>query len=753
MNSRNAILKVLVSVVVLVVLYVPQSLAQGSSLLSNVNGTIEIKVGEPTRKVTITDANGSKVDGFTCIWLDSAYASFAAVESDVASSSFALTAIKETTVPLRLRCEKNGFSPVEHSVVVSPSAQDVAVTIAASGEAVPSRLNLLKGQALNLNSPADIVLEKVNDASDALGMQKTEAGYTLNANSVTQAEIRLRVKGGGKINSEDFVSVQIAELVPPKGPQTVVTGADIDLTDLLTLRPELTPTSTLKICSSHSALTVNSLTIRATQSFPNILVDMCAGDSLNPIATIALQAVSAPVNIKIVPLASNTVIVDQRILIASVVEDADGSPVRRAVKWTVVNDSDEQYVTLAEGSNGSVEVLGIKAPSDGHAIELQVALADTNALAKKVSIYVRGSREVVGFQPVDVRIDMLDERTAKDLFGGRAAVEYHIAKIRIVNELDRRLNGGPASSLIFFSDALELRVSLEKKAMKKSKGGFVPITKDDILFINNWKDCSREDLLRIEADTRAVGGSTCADLQSVEINRCRAVFARDKSAEKAAELEGCIAETRIRRTACERRVLGIAGNCGCVEGDIDCLVRCDFWKSSFSLEQTETEDPKDSDRDDLPLYRRYGQVIPFRPYVYQVVANTHDRRADRSWRSRIFLGMNILGAGASFVTAIAVPGIGSDLPLGLDKYQNLLIPTAEKLFPSMREVQRQNIVSLILPPLVEVPYGTDVSKYVFFPKKQIAGILPNHWVRITSISSHYIKVKVGVVQKSNVQIP
>ena len=61
-----------------------------------------------------------------------------------------------------------------------------------------------------------------------------------------------------------------------------------------------------------------------------------------------------------------------------------------------------------------------------------------------------------------------------------------------------------------------------------------------------------------------------------------------------------------------------------------------------------------------------------------------------------------------------------------DKYQNLMLPIAERLFPSMREVQRQNIITEVLPPLVEVPFGQDVSKYVFFPKKEIDGMLPGY---------------------------
>ena len=70
----------------------------------------------------------------------------------------------------------------------------------------------------------------------------------------------------------------------------------------------------------------------------------------------------------------------------------------------------------------------------------------------------------------------------------------------------------------------------------------------------------------------------------------------------------------------------------------------------------------------------------------------------------------------------------------------------------MKEVQRQNIISEVLPPLVEVPFGQDVSKYVFFPKEKIGGVLPRYWVHISSISTYNIKVKVGRVVKDASQI-
>jgi hypothetical protein len=115
--------------------------------------------------------------------------------------------------------------------------------------------------------------------------------------------------------------------------------------------------------------------------------------------------------------------------------------------------------------------------------------------------------------------------------------------------------------------------------------------------------------------------------------------------------------------------------------------------------------------------------VPYRPLTFEMVLNTQDRRDNRSTRSIVLKTMNGLSSLASFVTAIAVPGAGSDLPLGLDKFRNLLIPSFEKLFPSLNEIQRQNITSMVMRPLEEIPFGSDITRVLFFPKKSIEGVL------------------------------
>ena len=130
-----------------------------------------------------------------------------------------------------------------------------------------------------------------------------------------------------------------------------------------------------------------------------------------------------------------------------------------------------------------------------------------------------------------------------------------------------------------------------------------------------------------------------------------------------------------------------------------------------------------------------------------MVVNTVDRRDGRSRRTRIFTLLDLIGTSASFVTSVAVPGSSSDLPLGLEKYGNLLLPGLDKLFPSLKEQQRQNIVSQSMKEIEEIPFGSDITRVIFIPKKNIRGWIRGHETRISEICPFYFSVEVAIIQK------
>jgi hypothetical protein len=141
-------------------------------------------------------------------------------------------------------------------------------------------------------------------------------------------------------------------------------------------------------------------------------------------------------------------------------------------------------------------------------------------------------------------------------------------------------------------------------------------------------------------------------------------------------------------------------------------------------------------------------TITYRPLMFEMVVNTVDRREGRSVRSQVFNALELVGIGASFSSAIRFPRPGRDLPIVTDRFTNLLVPGLEKIFPSLKEQHRQNIVSQLMKPIEEVPFGSDITRVLFIPKRGMRGVVPNHKVRISQICPYYFKIKVAVVDKT-----
>lgn len=173
------------------------------------------------------------------------------------------------------------------------------------------------------------------------------------------------------------------------------------------------------------------------------------------------------------------------------------------------------------------------------------------------------------------------------------------------------------------------------------------------------------------------------------------------------------------------------------------------WFPTMPLTANRKYDPK------APCYviPQANMFVPYRPLTFDMVSNTQERRNSRSWRNRLLTAVSGLTSFTSFVTTVAVPKSSNDLKPGLDNFRNLIIPNFEKLFPSHNEVERQNITSMVMRPLEEIPFGSDVTRVLFFPKRKIAGVLTNQRnarkteLRISAISITDACADVGIIKK------
>lgn len=378
------------------------------------------------------------------------------------------------------------------------------------------------------------------------------------------------------------------------------------------------------------------------------------------------------------------------------------------IVWEVKNTEDKNKVYLQSSGDGEVTALLLEASDKP--VFLTAKIKGTE-IEDTVAVFIRGEQRIIGFDNLEMRLDLMDERTAKDLFGGVSVDDYLISKIRIFNKVPKESGGGPASSILFFSEALEVNVSLEKRLQEGKHNAWQPISLEDVEYINNWVYIADVDekLFKFFIERK---GECSEELQKILKNRqCQIGTAELDRLWYFYEKKNCLNGSAAREYT--------------NNGLLTARPRC------------ETVAAKN--------------WIPFRPYAFLVVASTHDRRYERSRREKILRVAEGLVSAASFATTFARPGNNTGFVFGLDKSTNLLIPAYEKLFPSRREVQRKNILDMVLQPVEEIPFGKEVSKIVFIPKQEIEGVLPGYDVRIRTISVSKMKAEAAIVQKEKIE--
>jgi hypothetical protein len=386
--------------------------------------------------------------------------------------------------------------------------------------------------------------------------------------------------------------------------------------------------------------------------------------------------------------------------VTATVRKEDGKPILDAVvTWELVdNDIASQYIALSSDGN-TVTVLaldkpeelpknsaGVKIPSHRTTFKVKASYTLPNSSVNgTIQDVVTGEFlvrlvEVASFSPLRVRLNIMDDRSAADLYGQVTANEYYVAQVRIFNNLQNSTNKKlTGASILAFSASIEVAVGLEKKYDKSSHSAVVKPENENL-----WYAVDKQDLKSM-VDPMPV--KTQADPPDPDANAAQAPDQKETSEQEKERKE---------------------------KADFPCR-----------------------------------SMITYRPLAFEMVVNTVDRRDDRSVRSRVFKGLNAFGTAFSFVTAIAQPGPNSDLPIGLEKYSNLFIPGLEKLWPSLKESYRQNIVSQTMKPIEEVPFGSDISRVLFLPKKPIRGMLRGNLLRISQICPYFFKVEVAVIDKGN----
>lgn len=332
---------------------------------------------------------------------------------------------------------------------------------------------------------------------------------------------------------------------------------------------------------------------------------------------------------------------------------------------------------------------------------------DGSVINTQMAVKVVGA---TGFTRVRGSLEMLDYRTAKDLYGSQTAEDFFVAKITLLNDLGADLAG---SSILVFSSSLEVGVNMQKAECAGAKPPRHKCKKDGKEV--KWEPVRYRDLRRL----------------------------------------GLPVDYPLNPDALPRR---FAPGAPRSEFDESIVYTCDdIWYEEQRVQLTAEEEKneqvrlaKQRDHDDRVAASRLRQ-LHYRPYPYDMVVKSFDPRDQRTTRSLTFRALTFAGSVASFVTGVPNFGASKQFIAVNEKFANVLVPALAAAWPSMRETQRQNLVSDTMHPIEEIPYASSLTKMIFLPKYPFQGFAADTWFRISEICPFDFKVQVALSSKRSSQ--
>ena len=199
--------------------------------------------------------------------------------------------------------------------------------------------------------------------------------------------------------------------------------------------------------------------------------------------------------------------------------------------------------------------------------------------------------------------------------------------------------------------------------------------------------------------------------------------------------------------------------------------RNDMWRNTFNWLDKQDEgdylvipERRVTDLKKCQVVEQLDYMYPIQPLKYETILLTQESRENGKWKHKILTALLGLSSLTSFITNIV--GAGGDWPLGQTQFSNLMIPSYQKFFPDRREIHKDHLIQEMMLPLLEVPFGSQESKYLLFPKGEQPVSIPikrktgngkaGTWdsstikkIRIIGVSASDACANVAVIKKTN----
>ena len=357
--------------------------------------------------------------------------------------------------------------------------------------------------------------------------------------------------------------------------------------------------------------------------------------------------------------------------ITAQVLDKSGAPMAvDKITWVTDEGKTSEYAKFVEETSREEAAIFLKLrtiPEEGVLKTVRLyAVAqkgDETIKSDPIELVNEKTFNVTGFGKLKIHLDVIDDKSTKDGFGGELMKHYFITKVTFDNNIRDSENRG--ATILVFNQSIEAKTFIEYEDPDR-EGNWIPVNR--AMVIPNLERNEKNE--NVEFDWEYWKRNVISKLESR--------VSRDKVTE----------------------FLSLPGR------KITDLKKCAI-------------------KEDLDF------TFPYQPLKYETALLSHESRENRSIKNRFLTALLSLTSLTSFVTNIV--GAGGDWPLGQDQFKSLMIPAYQKYFPDRREIHKDHLIQEMMQPLVQIPFGSQESKYLLFPRGPINVSFPmRHWDSTTT---------------------
>ena len=499
--------------------------------------------------------------------------------------------------------------------------------------------------------------------------------------------------------------------------------------------------------------------------------------------------------------------------------DAAATPANTAISLSIDSESARKDDFIAQASEpGTFNIVATVTTSNGQKISGKVTLECVS---------------LVDFSKIGVDIDPVDDNTVRDTFGPSIAKNYHVVKVRLLNDLRQLADGTDADSILVYGSSFDVGVRMYKKWVGKAPAGeegWKPVEESDLT--EKWSMSKSSDVNSVPREfqeailpsggqlgqmsiqqmpTIALAVGDMMRFRIPNVTNVKWVATPDSCASMGADDGVLVAQSpglvRVEGTCSSTgnkgfymvRVLPKTGTTidlthpitdvgtgyrmpikwegdGAISAEISPKGSASFDPESglvafnkaglVAITFTRTKDgvPAGSlpvsftvyDRNSLAKLPPSVYMTPdglqyvttrlrYRPLTTELMLLAHNSREFRTGDAG---GRRFVDTVVQIVTLGVAANIFKGRTAEITTLAASALPPLFNIWtPDMSENHRAALLTQGMKSLEEVPFGAEIVRFVFFPKTDIYGVLPNKVVRIESVDTSQFFIPVGVIKR------